>query len=66
MKHIRVLNIKGEEAKRIKEEIRMRNLKRKLIKSNQPSVKWMRAYMDRNFGGEDLINGSPYIKRIDE
>lgn len=66
MEHIRVLNIKGEEAKRVKDEIRMRNLKRKLRKSIEPSVKWQRAYMERNFAGEDLIDGSPYIKRIDE
>ena len=66
MEHIRILNIKGEEARRIKDEIRMRNLKRKMRKSIEPSVKWQRAYFERNFGGEDVIKGSPYIKRIEE
>ena len=60
------LNVRGEEAKRVRDEIRMDKLKRKMRKSIEPSVKWQRAYFERNFGGEDLINGSPYIKRRDE
>ena len=49
MEHIRILNIKGEEANRVKAEIRMRNLKRKLFKSILPSAEFSKEYVDRYF-----------------
>ena len=49
MEHIRILNIKGEEAKRVKAEIRMRKLKRKIFKSTEPSAKFSKEYEERYF-----------------
>lgn len=61
MEHIRILNIKGEEAKRVKAEIRMRNLKRKLFKSIQPSVKFSKEYEERYFT-DYMIDGHHVAK----
>jgi len=61
MEHIRILNIKGEEAKRVKAEIRMRNLKRKLFKSTIPSVKMSKEYEDRYFT-DYMIDGHHIAK----
>ena len=41
------LNVRGEQAKRVRDEIRMDKLKRKLRKLIEPSGKWKRAYEDR-------------------
>ena len=65
MEHIRILNIKGDEAKRVKAEIRMRNLKRKIFMSNRPSVQWMRAYHDKYFAGQPMVDGHPIAKEIE-
>ena len=43
------LNVKGEEAKRVRDEIRMSKLKRKLFKSILPSAEFSKEYVDRYF-----------------
>ena len=43
------LNVKGEEAKRVRDEIRMSKLKRKLFKSILPSEEFSKEYVDRYF-----------------
>ena len=43
------LNVKGEEAKRVRDEIRMSKLKRKLFKSILPSAEFSKEYIDRYF-----------------
>ena len=43
------LNVKGEEAKRVRDEIRMSKLKRKIFKSILPSAEFSKEYVDRYF-----------------
>ena len=43
------LNVKGEEAKRVRDEIRMSKLKRKLFKKILPSAEFSKEYVDRYF-----------------
>ena len=57
MKHIYKLNVKSEEAKRVREDIREHKLKRKLFKSIEPSVKLKRALEDYNRDNDLLFEG---------
>ena len=59
MKHIYKLNVKSEEAKRVREDIREHKLKRKLFKSIYPSGKWLRAYREKYYAGRHLTDGFP-------
>ena len=55
------LNVKGEEAKRVRDEIRMSKLKRKLFKSTIPSVKFSKEYEERYFT-DYMIDGHHIAK----
>ena len=57
MKHIYKLNVKSEEATRVRDEIRMDKLKRKMRKSIEPSVKLKRALEDYNRDNDLIFEG---------
>ena len=61
MKQIYKLNVKGEEARRVRDEIRMNKLKRKIFKSTEPSVKMSKEYEERYFT-DYMIDGHHIAK----